>query len=150
VWPWLTAGALLVALAGLAARVLSTRLRRFIAAVVLPVSILGCLSAWFGILVAGGVTIPMIVFATGFAGATALFLLVVVTATSGEEQLGVMALIGALATTFALPQIAIFEHGFVLSALPAMAARGAVATALVGGIAVATVSIPSVLKALAV
>jgi aryl-alcohol dehydrogenase-like predicted oxidoreductase len=87
-----------------------------------------------------------VVFAIVFAGATGMFLLISVIVARGVAQLSVMGLIGAFAATFAIPQIAVFGHGFVLSALPALAARLAVAIALVGGIATATVCIPAVIR----
>jgi hypothetical protein len=149
-WPWLVAGTLLISLGVLAARVLPSRRRRLIAKVLLPLSVAACLASWFASLLADRVTVLMVVFAIGFAGATALLLYVAVAAARGEAQLGGMALIGGFATAFALPQVGVFGHGFVLSALPAFAARLAVATAVVGGIAVAAVCMPSVIELLAI
>jgi hypothetical protein len=148
VWPWLLAGTLLIALAILGARVLSAHTGRLVASVLLPLSVAGCLAAWLGSFLADRVTILMVLFAVGFAGATALLLFVAAAAASGEARLGAMALIGGFTATFALPQVVVFSHGFVLSALPALAARLAVATALVGGIVVATLCLPAVIALL--
>ena len=57
-----------------------------------------------------------------------------------------MALIGLVAATFALPQLLVFAHGFVLSALPATDARAAAAFAVVCGIVVAIVGIPATIQ----
>jgi len=48
-----------------------------------------------------------LLFAIAFAAVTAFFLLVMVAAASGAEQLGVMALLGGFTATFALPQIGV-------------------------------------------
>jgi hypothetical protein len=147
-WPWLVAGALLFAIGGVGARLLSRPMQRLVASVLLPVAVMALSAAWFGTLLSGGVTLPTLLFAIAFAAVTAFFLLVMVVAASGAEQLGVMALLGGFTATFALPQIGVFAHGFVLSALPAFAARLAVAIAVVGGVVVATVCIPTAIKLL--
>jgi hypothetical protein len=144
-WPWLVAGALLAASGGAGAQMLSLRRQRLVASLLLPVAVAALLTAWFGSLLAGRVTPLAVLFAIAFCAGTAFFLLVVVVAASGAAQLGVMALISAFTTTFALPELSVFGHGFVLSALPALAARLAVAIAVVGGIVSATVSVPAVI-----
>ena len=147
-WPWLVAGALLVALGGVGARLLSRRMQRLVASVLLPVAVVALAAAWFGTLLSGGLTLPTLLFAIAFAAVTAFFLLVVVVAANGAEQLGVMGLLGGFTATFALPQIGVFAHGFVLSALPAFAARLSGAIAVVGGVVVATVCIPAAITLL--
>jgi hypothetical protein len=148
-WPWLGGGALLIGLAGLLARRARPRTRRRIAVGVLPVAVGGLLAAWCGTFLAGKVTLPTLLFTLVFAGVTGLFLLAGVASARGTAQLGVMALIGAFTAALALPQIVVFGHGFVLSALPALAARLAAAGALVGGVAVAALCMPGVIALLA-
>jgi hypothetical protein len=146
VWPWLLAGALLVSVAGLAARLLSRRMQRLVACVLLPVAVGALLAGWFGIFLAGRVTWLAVLIVIVGAGVTALFLLASIAASSGVARLAVIALIGAFTATFALPEIPVFGHGFVLSALPASGARLAVATAVVAGMATAIVCIPAVIE----
>jgi hypothetical protein len=146
VWPWLLAGALLVAGAGLAARLLSRRMQRLVASVLLPVAVGALLAGWFGIFLAGRVTWPAVLIVIVGAVVTGLFLLASIAASSGVARLAVIALIGAFTATFALPEIPVFGHGFVLSALPAVGARLAVATAVVAGMASAIVCIPAVIE----
>jgi hypothetical protein len=119
-----------------------------IASVLVPIAVAALLAAWFGTVLAGRATLLTVLFAVAFAAATACFLVVVVVAASGPSQLGVMALVGAFTATFALPELAVFGHGFVLSALPASAARLVVAIAVVGGVVAATVCIPAVMELL--
>jgi hypothetical protein len=147
-WPWLLAGVVLVTLAGFGATRLSTHMQRMMASALLPVALAAVSAAWIGTLLNDRVTLPTVLFAISFAIGTGLFLLVMIAAASGLEQIAVMALVAAFAVTFALPEIGVFGHGFVLSALPAFAERLAVATALTGGIMAATLCIPAVIKLL--
>jgi hypothetical protein len=143
-WPWLAPSALLVALAFLAGRRLSQRAQRLIASALLPVAVAGLSASWAGAILVGRATLAAELFAAAFACVSAIFLTVGVAAAQGEKQLAVMALIGAFAATFALPLITIFEHGFVLSALPGSVARISAAAAFVGGLSVAAVCAPAV------
>jgi hypothetical protein len=143
-WTWLAASALLLGIAALAARLAPARARRLIAATLLPVAIGALMAAWCGTFLADRADSPAVLFAIVFAVVTGLFVLTAVAAARGPAQIGVMALVGAFTAAFALPQVAIFQHGFVLSALPATAVRFLVATAFVGGIAVAVVCAPGV------
>jgi hypothetical protein len=146
VWPWLLAGALVAAAAGLGAQWLSRRMQRLLVSVLLSVAVGALLAGWFGILVAGRVTWLAVVFGIVFAAVSALLLLTSLAAVRGTAQLGVMALIGAFTATFALPELPVFGHGFVLSSLPAFAARLAAASAVIGGTAVAILCIPAVIE----
>jgi hypothetical protein len=142
-WPWLLASALLVAGAVFATRRMSRRMQRRVAFALLPLTLGAFLAAWFGTLLAGRVSPLTVTFAVAFALATALFLVIAVTAADGAPQLAVMGLIGALSTTFAVPEVAVFQHGFVLAALPGLAERLAVAIALVGGLMTSVVCAPA-------
>ena len=142
--PWLLLGALVIAGAGLGARLVSRRAQRVVASVALPVSLAAVFASWFGTLLAGRVTLPAVAFAILFAGGTAFFLLTMVAAATGPAHLGVIALIGGFTAAFALPEVAVFGHGFVLSLLPAFVARLMVAIAVVGGVVAATFCVPTV------
>jgi hypothetical protein len=143
-WPWIVAGALVVALALLAGRRLAPVAQRLIAAALLVVAVAGLMSSWSGIILAGRATVATELFALAFGGISAVFLFVGVAAARGRKQLGVMALIGAFSATFALPLVTIFTHGFVLSALPGPAARTTAAAAIICGLAAAAVCAPAV------
>jgi hypothetical protein len=143
-WPWLAIGALVVAAAVVAGRRCSMRMQRLIASALLVAAIAGVSSSWSGIILVGRATLAAELFALVFASVAAVFLFVGVAAARGAQQLGVMALIGAFAATFAVPLITMFEHGFVLSALPDTAARLAAATAVVCGLSAAAVCAPAV------
>jgi hypothetical protein len=147
-WPWLAAGALLIGIAGLVARLASSRARRLTASLLLPIAVGALLAAWAGTFLVDRASLPATLFALVFAGVTGLFLLLAVASARGTAQEGVIALVGAFTAAFALPQVVIFAHGFVLSELPATAARLMVAIALAGGVAVATICIPGVIALL--
>jgi hypothetical protein len=148
-WPWLVAGAALIALAFLAGRRLSERVQRVIAGALLLVAVGGLMASWSGVILAGRATLPAELFAVAFAAVSAVFLLVGVAAADGARQAGVMALIGAFAATFALPLVTIFQYGFVLSALPGTVARITAAAAVVFGLSAAAVCAPTVRALLA-
>ncbi len=145
-WPWIAAGLALVAAAGLMARFASMRLHRMIAILVLPLVVGSLLAGWSGIVLVDQVSRLGLLFAIVYTCVGGVFVLVAIASTSGAAQIGVMALIGAVAATFALPQLLVFAHGFVLSALPAADARVAEAVALVGGIVVTIVGIPATIQ----
>ena len=143
-WPWIAPGALLVAVGLFGGRRMPQRRQRALAAALLVVAVAGLVSSWSGVILAGRATPVAVLFAAAFAGVSAVFLSVGVAAARGTRQLGVMALIGAFAATFAMPLITMFGHGFVLSALPGTAARLTAAAAVVCGLAAAAVCAPAV------
>jgi hypothetical protein len=143
-WPWIGAGVLLVALSLLAGRRLSERVQRLIAGALLLIAFTGLMASWSGVILSGRATVPAELFAIAFGVVSAAFLIIGVAAADGARQAGVMALIGAFAATFALPLITIFEHGFVLSALPTTVARITAAAAVVCGLSAAAVCAPGV------
>ena len=145
-WPWIAFGLALVAAAALIARFSSMRLQRMIAAMALPLVVGALLAGWSGIFLADRVSPFGLLFVIAYTCVGGVFVLVAVASTSGAAQAGVMALIGAFAATFALPQVLVFAHGFVLSALPATDARAAAAFALAGGIFVAILGIPAAIQ----
>jgi hypothetical protein len=143
-WPWLLAGAVLLAAAVIATRRLSRRDQRRLAGTLLPIAVGALLAAWFGTIFVGRAEVLTTAFALVFAGTTALLLYAAVTAARGRAQLAVMALIGAVGAAFATPEIAVFQHGFVLAVLPDVVERVAVATAVVAGLMTAIVGAPAV------
>jgi hypothetical protein len=143
-WPWLVTGALLLVLALFGGRHLAPRAQRLIAAALLVVAVAGLMSSWAGVILAGRATLAAELFAAAFAVVSAGFLFVGVMSARGSRQLGVMALVGAFAATFALPLVAMFGHGFVLSALPGTPARIAAAAAVVCGLSAAAICAPAV------
>jgi hypothetical protein len=64
------------------------------------------------------------------------------------ERLVAMGLVGFLVATFTLPALGVFQRGFVLSALPATAARACVTLALGCGLGVALLAGPSLVGGL--
>ena len=143
-WPWLLAAVPLLAGAALVSRRSSNRTRLRLAYVLTALAVGGLLAAWFGTIFAGRVSALTVAFALLFCGATALLVLAAATSARGPTRLAVMALIGALGATFAVPEVAVFAHGFVLSALPDLAERLAVALAILGGLMTAVVCAPDV------
>jgi hypothetical protein len=147
-WPWLLAGVLLLAAAGLGARVLSWTVRERVLSVLVPVAVAALLAGWLGIGLAGRVTLLPVLFAGVLVALVALCVIAALSAPRDVAQLGVLALIGATAAALALPEVPVFAHGFVVSALPAGAQRVAVATAIVAGAAAAILSVPAVITLL--
>jgi hypothetical protein len=145
-WPWLAAGALGLAMAGVAARRLSRQALRRIAVPLSMVAVGTLFAGWTGILFVDGATSIGVLLALAAFVATALGLAVLLSAATGTARLGAAALIGVLSVTFALPELSVFMHGYVLSALPATLARLAAEAALVSGAAVAILCVPSVLE----
>ena len=147
-WPWAMAGLALVAAAGLGGRRLSRPVRQTLAPVLLAVTVAALLASWAGIILAGRATPAAVWFAVAFAVVLAALLFIMVAAAKGSARLAVMALIGGFAAALASPEVAIFGHGFVLSAMPAEAARLTVTGAVAGGLAVAALCAPGVMEVL--
>ena len=145
-WPWAAAGLALVALAALGGRRLSRPTRRRLAPALLAVTVGALLASWAGIILAGRATPGAVALAVAFAVVSAGFLFIVIAAAKGSTRIAVIALIGGFAAAFASPEVAIFGHGFVLSAMPAEAARITVAAAVAGGLAVAALCAPGVME----
>ena len=145
-WPWAAAGLALVAVAALGGRRLSRSARRTLAPVLLAVTVGGLLASWAGIILAGRATTAAVSLAVAFAVVSAAFLFIVIAAAKGSTRIAVIALIGGFAAAFASPEVAIFGHGFVLSAMPPEAARLTVVAAVAGGLAVAALCAPAVME----
>ncbi|MEA2443513.1 MAG: hypothetical protein QOJ12_805 [Thermoleophilales bacterium] len=145
-WPWLAAGALALALSGVAARRLSRQALRRIAIPLTAVAVGALIAGWAGILFVDGATPIGVLLALAAAVATALGLAALLSAATGTARLGAAALIGVLSMTFALPELSVFMHGYVLSALSGTLARLAAEAGLVSGASIAILCVPSVLE----
>jgi hypothetical protein len=127
------------------ARRLSRQALRRIAVPLTAVAVGTLLAGWAGILFVDGATSIGVLLAVA-AVAAALGLAVLLSAATGQARLGAGSLIGVLTMTFALPELSVFMHGYVLSALPDTLARLAAEAALVSGASVAILCVPSVLE----
>ena len=142
------AAAIVIGAVAAAARAGAETLAR-IAVAVLPVVVAAWLLGWIGILLTGGHGARATAFAAAYAVATAALVAAVMMATAGNGRLAAAALLGVVAATFTLPEVSAFFHGYVLSALPATAARAAAAVSLAGGVALPVVCAPAIRRLLA-
>ena len=143
-WPWLAALLLPLAAAIAAVRYGRRRLHRRLAAVLVPVAVGAWLAGWIGILVHGGASTLVLALAAVYAAVTILLVAAALAAASGNARMAVAGIVGALAAVFTLPEIEAFSRGFVLSALPATAARAAAIVSFTAGLALVATSIPAV------
>jgi len=142
-WPWLAA--LLVPLAAAIAAVRYGRrpLHRGLAAALVPVTVAAWLAGWIGILLDGGTSPLVLALAAAYAAVTILLVAAALAAASGDARMAVAGIVGALAAVFTLPEIEAFTRGFVLSALPATAARAAAIVSFTAGLALVTAAVPA-------
>jgi len=142
-WPWLAA--LLLPLAAVAAAVRYGRppLHRRLSAVLLPLAVGAWLAGWIGVLVDGRPSALVLALAAAYAGVTILLVAAAVGAASGNARMAVAGIVGALAAVFTLPEIEAFTRGFVLSALPATAARAAAIVSFTAGLALVVAGVPA-------
>jgi hypothetical protein len=142
-WPWLAA--VLIPLGGAiaAARYGHRRLHRALTAVLLPVAVGAWLAGWIGILLGGGASALVVVVAVAYAAVTVLLAAAAIAAAPGNVRTAVAGIVGALAAVFTLPEIDAFTRGFVLSALPATAARTAAVVSFTAGLVLVAASVPA-------
>ena len=128
----------------IAAAVLLTgrqRLIRVAASVALGFAVTTWTAGWIGVLLNDRVTPWWVALGTLYAVSVAMVVAAAVTGAGGDQtRMMVMGVIGLLVVTFTLPELGVFQRGFVLSALPAEAARACVAIALGAGMGVAVLS----------
>ena len=132
-----------IALAVAAAVLLQGRQRliRIAATVALGFAVTTWTAGWIGVLLNDRLTPWWAVLGTLYAVSVAMVVAAAVTAPGSDQaRMMVMGVIGLLVVTFTLPELGVFQRGFVLSALPADAARACVAIALGGGMGVAVLS----------
>lgn len=142
-WPWLAA--LVIPLGGAIAAVRygRRRLHRRLTAALLPVAVGAWLTGWIGILLDAGASTLVVGVAVAYAAVTILLVAAAVAAASGNGRMAVAGIVGALAAVFTLPEIDAFTRGFVLSALPATAARAAAVVSFAAGLALVAASVPA-------
>jgi hypothetical protein len=141
--PWLAALLLPLAAACAAARYGSRPLHRALAAALLPVAVGAWLAGWVGILLDGQPSALVLALAAAYAAVTILLVAAALAAAAGNARMAVAGLVGALAAVFTLPEIEAFTRGFVLSALPATAARAAALVSFTAGLALIAATVPA-------
>jgi len=144
--PWIAAGVALLLLAAVAARFAHDALRRRVAAALLVAAVGSLLVGWSGIGLEGRTSMLGLILAGAFTCSGGACALAAVAASPGAAREPAMALVGAFAATFAAPQLGVFAHGFVLSALPPGTARALAAVAVVGGTAVVVLGLPATIR----
>ena len=77
----------------------------------------------------------VLALAAAYAAVTILLVAAALAAASGNARMAVAGLVGALAAVFTLPEIEAFTRGFVLSALPATAAKVLTLVSFTAGLA---------------
>jgi hypothetical protein len=145
-WPWLTVGALVLALSVVAARMLSRPVVQAVALTLVPIAVAALFAGWAGILFVEGAPSIGVLGVLAAAGAVAVMLGALLRLLTGRERLGAAALIGVLTATFALPELSVFMHGYVLSGLPGTVARLVAEAPIVLGASVAILCSPSVVE----
>lgn len=142
-WPWLAALLVPLAAAIAAVRYGRRQLHRRLVGVLVPVAVGAWLAGWIGILLDGGASPLVLVLAAAYAAVTILLVAAALAAAAGNARMAVAGIVGALAAVFTLPEIEAFTRGFVLSALPATAARAAAIVSFTAGLALVAACIPA-------
>jgi hypothetical protein len=141
-----------VAAVAVAAIVLAMRregLIWLVAAIGLMIALVTWMTGWIGVLLDQRLSTGPLVVSVLYAISVVLVVAAAVTAPKrAPERLVAMGAVGFLVATFTLPALGVFQRGFVLSALPATAARACVALALGCGLGVALLAGPSLVSSL--
>jgi hypothetical protein len=146
-WAIPALAALAVALAAL--RSGRARVIRVIAWAALVVAVTSWTASWIGVLLDGRGSVWWLALAAVYALSVAGMVAAAVTAPAGDRaRLIAIGVVGALVATFALPELGVFQRGFVLSALPDTAARICVALALGCGAGAGVIAIPATVESL--
>jgi hypothetical protein len=136
----------------IAAAVLLTRRQRLIrvvATVALGAAVTTWTAGWIGVLLNQRLSPWWLLLCALYAVSMAMVVVAAVTATDSERaRMMVIGLIGVLVATFTLPELGVFQRGFVLSALPPDVARASVAIALGGGVGAALLSSEAAIEGL--
>ncbi|MFL6048734.1 MAG: hypothetical protein ACJ738_03070 [Gaiellales bacterium] len=136
----------------LAAIVLATRRERLIwmaAAVGLVLALVTWMTGWIGVLLDQRLSTWPLAVSVLYAISVVLVVAAAVTAPRrAPERMVTVGAVGFLVATFTLPALGVFQRGFVLSALPATAARACVTLALGCGTGVALLALPSLMSSL--
>jgi hypothetical protein len=145
-WPWLLAGGIVLAAAAAGARQLSAAHRRIAICVLLPLSVASLLAGWAGVFLADRTTTLNLVVTAILIAPCVLAALLAAAGAPEEAGTAALALVAGLVAAFALPELAMFGHGFVLSALPDRMARIAAVTPVAAGVATAILCTPAVIE----
>jgi hypothetical protein len=141
-----------VAAVAVAAIVLAMRregLIWLVAAIGLMIALVTWMTGWIGVLLDQRLSTGPLVVSVLYAISVVLVVAAAVTAPRrAPERLVAMGVVGFLVATFTLPALGVFQRGFVLSALPATAARACVTLALGCGLGVALLAGPSLVSSL--
>ena len=131
---------------------LATRRERLIlivAAIGLALALVTWMAGWIGVLLYQRLSTWPLAVSVLYAISVVLVVAAAVTAPRrAPERLVAMGVVGFLVATFTLPALGVFQRGFVLSALPATAARACVTLALGCGLGVALLAGPSLVSSL--
>jgi hypothetical protein len=146
-WSIPALAALAVALAAL--RSGRSRVIRTTAWAALVVAVTSWTASWIGVLLDGRGSVLWLALAAVYALSVAGMVAAAVTAPAGDRgRLIAIGVVGVLVATFALPELGVFQRGFVLSALPATVARSCVALAVGCGVGAAVMSVPATVETL--
>src|SRR4029079_4794896 len=120
-----------------------------VAVIGLVVALMTWMTGWIGVLLDQRLSTWPLVVSVLYAVSVVLVVAAAVTAPKrAPERLVAMGVVGFLVATFTLPALGVFQRGFVLSALPATAARACVTLALGCGLGVALLAGPSLVSSL--
>jgi hypothetical protein len=139
----------LVALVPIGAAILLLALRRprpaLLAGAAAAVVAVGAWGAgWVGVLLYQRISPLWIAVAVLYALSLGALLLAAMTEPKTvRTRMLMLGMVGLLAATFSLPELGVFEHGFVLSALPDAVARSCVALGLGAGAGAGLLAIPA-------
>jgi hypothetical protein len=117
------------------------RLIRMVATVALGFAVTTWTAGWIGVLLNQRLSPWWLLLCSLYAVSMVMVVAAAVTASdSNQGRMMVIGLIGLLVAIFTLPELGVFQRGFVLSALPPDVARASAAVALGGGIGAAMLS----------
>ncbi len=147
VWAIPVVSVLLVATAVLLTR--RRRLTRMVATIVLVVAVTAWTMSWIGVLLNERVTPWWVLLSALYAVSITMVVAAAITAVDSDQaKTMAIGVVGLLVASFTLPELGVFQRGFVLSALPPEVARACVAIALGGGIGAALLSTPAAIDGL--
>ncbi|MDX6522446.1 MAG: hypothetical protein QOF08_3051 [Gaiellales bacterium] len=146
---WATLVVLAVAIAAVVLLTRRQRLIRLVATVALAFAVTTWTAGWIGVLLNQRASAWWLLLGALYAVSMAMVVAAAVTATDSDQvRMMVIGLIGLLVVTFTLPELGVFQRGFVLSVLPPDVARVSVAIALGSGIGAALLSLQAAIDGL--
>lgn len=125
------------------------RLIHLVATVTLGCGVTTWTIGWIGVLLNQRPSLWWLLLSVLYAVSMTMVVVAAITATDSDQaRMMAMGVIGLLIATFTLPELGVFQRGFVLSALPAGVARASVAIALGSGAGAGVLSLPSAIVTL--